>query len=299
MDDANRDALIDAFEDALGPFIKLALHYGLSAAELSTALLRSALTTISRHIEMAEKRTPSDLRLARYLGLSKRAFRAVAEDAEARRRADRRLSADTLSAILGVWHSDPMYASIYELAKDLEIGDAERPGTFAGLVAKVAPGTDATLALKALSSAGCVECLEGGYVRASARAYFLPSTDHQSRLRRMGATLRQYHEVFFRNLTSEDRVTEGLMERTLVADNRISEAGVAQFHAAATAAVQKLLTDLDATLTMIGRNCAQSTGHVCGVGIYFFDDADRPVPSGVSGFPIDIDREIELKSLEG
>lgn len=299
MNDDNREAFIDALEDALGPLIKLGLHYGVSAAELSAALLRSALNTIGRHIETAEKRSPSANRLAKYLGLSEKAFRTVADDAEARRRADRRLSADALSAILGVWHTDPMYASVYELAKDLEIGDAGRPETFAGLVAKVAPGTDAMLALKALSIAGCIERLDGRYVRATARTYFLPSADHASRLRRMGATLRQYNEVFYRNLTSEDRVTQGLMERTLVADNRISDAGVAQFHSAAAAAVQKLLSDLDATLSAIGRDFASDEGNICGLGIYFFDDADRPVPSGLSGFPIDIEKEIARKGRQG
>lgn len=292
MRDAEREAFISAFEDALGPLLKLGLHYGVTAAELSAALMRAGLSTIARHIGETERRPASDSRLAKYLGISEKAFRAIAADAEARRLADRRLSAETLSAVLGVWHSDPTYASVYELARDLELGDPTRANTFAGLVERVAPGTDAKLALNALMSAGCVECLDGGYVRATARAYFLPSRDHQSRLRRMGATLRQYNEVFYRNLTSEDRVAEGLLERTLVSDNRISELGVTKFHGAAAATIQKLMADLDATLSAIGRDCSSVDGTICGLGVYLFDDADRPVPAGLSGFPLDLDKEL-------
>jgi hypothetical protein len=290
--DIDREAFVAAFEDALGPLLKLGLHYGVSAAELSAALLRAGLATMTRHISLTEQRPPSDRRLAKYLGVSEKAFRAIAEDAEARRLAERRLSAEILSAILGVWHSDPMYASVYELPRDLELGNSGRANTFAGLVEKVAPGTDANLALNALLSAGCVEYLDGAYVRASARAYFLPSKDHESRLRRMGATLRQYNEVFYRNLTSENRLAEGLLERTLVSDSRISDAGVVQFHLAAAAAVQKLMSDLDATLGAIGRDSEAGEGKVCGLGVYLFDDADRPVPAGLSGYPIDIDKEL-------
>lgn len=286
--DADREAYISAFEDAVGPLLKLGLHYGVSAGELSAALMRAGLTTMTRHVLDAERRPASDARLAKYLGLSEKAFKAVAADAEARRRAERRLSPETLSAILGVWHSDPMYASVYDLARDLEIGTSERANTFAGLVERVAPGTDAKLALNELNAAGCVELLDGGYVRASARTYFLPSRDHQSRLRRMGATLRQYHEVFYRNLTSENRVAEGLLERTLVSDNRISKIGVKKFHAAALVAVQKLMEDLDATLSVIGRDYGSGDGTLCGLGVYLFDDVDRPVPAGLSGFPNDL-----------
>lgn len=291
MDDVDREAFISAFEDALGPLLKLGLHYGVSAADLSAALMRAALATMSRQVELTERRPASEARLARYLGVPLATLRAIAEEAEARRLADRRLSAETLSSILGVWHSDPAYASVYELARDLEIGDRSRPGTFAGLVEKVSPGANPLAALEALVSAGCAERLDGGYVRAMARTYFLPSRDHQSRLRRMGATLRQYNEVFYRNLTSENRVAEGLLERTLVSDSRISDAGRERFHAAAAVAVQKLMEDLDATLGAIGREANSPDGRLCGLGVYFFDDADRPVPAGISGFPIDIEAE--------
>ena len=89
----------------------------------------------------------------------------------------------------------------------------------------------------------------------------------------MGTTLRQYHEVFFKNLTSENRGRDGLLERTLVSDQPISAAGVQSFHQASIAAAQKLMLDLDATLTSIARESSAHDGTVCGVGIYFFNDA--------------------------
>ncbi len=93
----------------------------------------------------------------------------------------------------------------------------------------------------------------------------------------MGRVLANVASSFVHNLLRPAQ-EPAYLERAVVSDEPISEAGRDKFLAVAGERGQELLTELDTFLTRLAASERSETGKKYGVGVYFFEDrsTDRP-----------------------
>jgi hypothetical protein len=102
------------------------------------------------------------------------------------------------------------------------------------------------------------------------RAY-LPQEADVKRIEWMGRVLANVAASFVHNLLRNSQ-EPAYLERAVVSDEPMSEAGRDKFLALAGERGQELLTELDTFLTRLTETEGTASGRRYGVGVYFFDD---------------------------
>lgn len=198
--------------------------------------------------------------------------------------------AQALSELLNLWHTEPGYAGVYDIARELPYEDEEGKPSFTALAAKVSPDSDASELLADLDASKCVEHLDGGFIRPLTRAYVLPPGD-VARIDRMGKVLINFTEAFARGIVKDPGQFSAFAERTLVSDFPVSDRGLRQFNDEVRDRGTKLLTDLDSWLTAQAATVAAESGSRYGCGLYVFEDV-----SSIGRSPIELE---DSSSTEG
>ena len=121
-----------------------------------------------------------------------------------------------------------------------------------------------------LIASGSVEVIDSITVRCLSRAY-LPQETDVKRIEWMGRVLSNVASSFIHNLRREQGEPVYL-ERAVVCDEPISEAGRDKFLALAGERGQALLTELDSFLAHLIATDGSASGRRYGLGVYFFDD---------------------------
>jgi hypothetical protein len=182
------------------------------------------------------------------------------------------VSLDQVTNLLTVWHTHSGFSGAYGLALELDL--VATPGSprrsFRELVAAACPTTDAEALLDELVASGSVEIIDSITVRCLSRAY-LPQEADVKRIEWMGRVLANVAASFVHNLLRDPR-EPAYLERAVVSDEPISEAGRDKFLALAGERGQELLTELDTFLTRLTETEGTASGRRYGVGVYFFDD---------------------------
>lgn len=191
--------------------------------------------------------------------------------------------AQVLSELLNYWHTEPGYAGVYDIAREIPHAADEGKPSFAALARKVSPDSDPEELLADLDASKCIEHLDGGFIRPLTRAYVLPPGD-VARIDRMGKVLLNFTEAFARGIVREPGQFSALAERTLVSDFAVSDQGLQRFNDEVRERGTKLLTDLDSWLTAQGGAVASDEGSRYGCGLYVFEDV-----AFVGRSPIEID----------
>src|SRR5205085_11286540 len=99
----------------------------------------------------------------------------------------------------------------------------------------------------------------------------LPHGADVKRIERMGRVLASVTSSFVHNLLRPAQ-EPAYLERAVVSDELISEAGRDKYLAVAGERGQELLTELDTVLTRLAASERSDTGKKYGVGVYFFED---------------------------
>lgn len=191
--------------------------------------------------------------------------------------------AQVLSELLNVWHTEPGYAGVYDIAREIPYEAEEGKPSFAALAKKISPDSDPEELLADLDASKCVEHLEGAFIRPLTRAYVLPPGD-VARIDRMGKVLLNFTEAFARGIVRDPGKFSAFAERTLVSDFPVSDKGLRRFNDEVRERGTKLLTDLDSWLTAQGGAVASDQGNRYGCGLYVFEDV-----ASVGRSPIELD----------
>jgi hypothetical protein len=142
--------------------------------------------------------------------------------------------------------------------------------SFRELVVAACPGADEEALLDELIASGSVEVIDSITVRCLSRAY-LPQEADVKRIEWMGRVLENVAASFVHNLLRGTQ-EPAYLERAVVCDEPISEAGRDRFLALAGERGQELLTELDTFLTRLAATDGTASGKRYGVGVYFFED---------------------------
>jgi len=268
-----KEAVLNVFGALMRPLMHFAFEYGISASELAGVVRRTYIQALEARLS-EQKRPASDARLAVVAGLTKSDVTAIREAARAGAPHSLRsaVSVDQITNLLTVWHTHSGFSGAYGLALELDVvptaGSPRR--SFRELVAAACPGADAEALLDELIASGSVEVIDSVTVRCLSRAY-LPQETDVKRIEWMGRVLSNVAASFIHNLR-RDPNDPVYLERAVVCDEPISEAGRDKFLALAGERGKALLTELDSFLAHLTATEATPSGRRYGLGVYFFDD---------------------------
>ena len=221
MKDSERETFLVAFQEVLKPLFRIAQHYGVPGHQLRNSFAQSSVEFFAEQINKNEQRPASAARVAMYAGLNRTevvdriAQRGAAAGSLARR-------AQVLSELLNAWHTEPGYAGVYDIAREIPYEAEEGKASFTALVFKIAPESDPRELLADLDASRCVEHLDGGFIRPLTRAYVLPPGD-VARIDRMGKVLLNFTETFERGIIRDPARFSAFAERTLVSDFPVTD----------------------------------------------------------------------------
>jgi hypothetical protein len=269
--DSERETFLVAFQEVLKPFFRIAEHFGVPGHELRDSFAQSAVEFFAEQINSKEQRAASPARVAMYAGLNQ----AEVID-RIRRRGSAALTlarrSQLLSELLNAWHTEPGYAGVYDIARELPFEAEDSKPSFSSLCEKVSPGADPRDLLDDLEASRCIEHLDGGFIRPLTRAYVLPA-GNVARLDRMGKVLVNFTESYAKGIVGDAGRFTAFSERTLVSDFALSDRGAKLFNDEVRDRGTKLLTDLDSWLTTQASAVSDQTGRRFGCGLYVFEDA--------------------------
>jgi Family of unknown function (DUF6502) len=268
-----KEAVLNVFTALMRPLMRIAFEYGISASDISVAVRRTYIQALEARL-LDQKRPTTNERIALVAGLPKSDVAALrdAERAGALHSGKGTARHDQIANLLTVWNTNNNFSGAYGLAMDLDLvptsGSPRR--SFRELVAAACPGADEEALLDELVASESVEVVDSITVRCVSRAY-LPQDADIKRITWAGRVLANLAASFAHNLLR--RADEPVyLERAVVSDEPLSEAGRDKFLAAAAERGQELLTELDAFATRLARTEQSSTGKKYGFGVYFFED---------------------------
>ncbi len=268
-----KEAVLNVFAALMRPLMRFAFEYGVSASEIAGVVRRTYIQALEARLA-EQKRPASDARLAVVAGLTKSDVVALREAARTGAPHSLRttVSVDQITNLLTVWHTHSGFSGAYGLAMELDLaptaGSPRR--SFRELVSVACPGTDVEALLDELIASGSVEVIDSITVRCLSRAY-LPQETDVKRIEWMGRVLSNVAASFIHNLR-RDPQDPVYLERAVVCDEPISEAGRDKFLALAGERGKALLTELDSFLAHLTATEGSPSGRRYGLGVYFFDD---------------------------
>jgi len=289
-----KEAVLSAFAALVKPLMRVAFEYGISASEIAAVVRRTYIQGLEARL-LEQKRPTTDARLALVSGLTKSDVNALreAERIGAPHSLRASVSLDQVTNLLSVWHTHSGFSGAYGLAMELDL--VPTPGSprrnFRELVAAACPGANEDALLDELIASESVEVIDSLTVRCLSRAY-LPHETDVKRIEWMGRVLSNLAASFVHNLLRTGQ-EPAYLERAVVSDEPISEAGRDKFLAIAGERGQELLSELDTFLTRLAETEASKSGRKYGVGVYFFEDRAEVAGRAPLGFHDEKSSQVE------
>jgi hypothetical protein len=171
--------------------------------------------------------------------------------------------------VLTGWHADTAYTGPYGLPLELQFEQRDRPD-FVSLAKTYCPDTQPAKILHELIRIGVVKETETGWFRVLTRTY-LPKTDVPDSLERIGQAIQHLVETVEHNRQETD-ADRRLFERTVYADDGISEEDLPGFKRYVQGKSQVLLEDIDNWLSQLEKPKRGRGERVIqtGIGIYHY-----------------------------
>jgi hypothetical protein len=177
----------------------------------------------------------------------------------------------TLTEVLHLWHTDPVYLGPYGIP--LEIDFDSTPGrNFVELVARVDLTSDPLILLDDLTRAGVVLRSGEKYFKVTSRTFVMPEPMSPAMLEHLGNALGHLANTLQHNM---DRAgASKRLERSVFADNGLEPEVLEEFDRFARARVQQLISDVDDWLAKKSPTDASRTDLVStGISIFHYIDA--------------------------
>jgi len=249
---------------ALEPVIRLMLRAGVTWKEFSE-LSKAKFVDVATADFGIRGRPTNASRVAILTGLDRRDVKRLRETTEVMPAKGYQSKA---SQILSAWHHEPGFAHADGHPAALAVeGDG---ATFTELMRRYAPALPVVAMIKELKSAGAIEELRDGRLRALKRAY-VPSGVSAERLRLWSSVLSDVANTIEHNLTHDEDTPVRFERRAL--NLRVDRKHLSEFREVLEAEGQALLERIDdwlsAHLVVDGE---PDDGIRLGVGVYHIED---------------------------
>lgn len=235
-----KDALIEAFKEAMRPLVRLCIKHGIAYQDLTNAL-RYVFVDSGSEDYLAETKGSAS-RIAILTGIPRPEVEAI-QEAEPESKANAALMSAS-AAILSAWHSDPDFTGPYGIPLELPYDSLDG---FEGLADRYGNGVDTDEILDDLARSGCVARGKGGTVKVIRRSYISGKVDPVS-IGFLGRSLKNFGETLEFNLEREGS-PDRRFQRQFISTLGIRKSDLPAFNELLKEAGQKFLEDLDSWTT--------------------------------------------------
>lgn len=287
MEQSVKGNLLAAITHVLRPLCRIAIRNGIGFDDLSMAL-RSALVNGARaELTSSGRKELSEEEVGLMAGMTALQVRGTrASESKTNVALNYSLAA---SEVLAGWHSDVLYLGPYGLVLDIPVSP-EGPSRgsdsrcFESLVEKYAgPNVSTSIVLDALLKSGAVQDLGNGIVRCVARTYIAERLSPEN-IQEFAEAVHNVVGTMAVNLKRTVRGT-GLLQRTVFADNGLTEEDLAKFNGFIRKTGEKFIDEVDTWFSKHSNKERQGPIKT-GIGLYHYVENDE-------------DREDYLKLIHG
>jgi len=179
----------------------------------------------------------------------------------------------TLTEVLHLWHTDPVYLGPYGIP--LEIDFDSTPGrNFVELVARASPVAEATEVFEDLLRSGAVARSGDRFIKVLSRYYVVSDLLSPQALENFGSAMANLARTLEHNLGIEGG--RKLLQRSVIADHGLAVSQMEEFETYVKSRVQQMLEDVD---DWVGKKVSQQTDPnepTVGTGVTVFHYVDGP-----------------------
>lgn len=191
----------------------------------------------------------------------------------------RQTDSRTITEVLHLWHTEPIYQGPYGVPLELDFTRARGP-SFREIVSRVNPSADPILVLDELIRAGIVTGSMERSVKVFTRAYVVPEALSPPMLEHLGTTIANLSSTLEFNM--RDKGSEKRLERSVFADKGLPEATIPRFEAFIRKLVEKMITQIDDWLGDLAKNEPEALSgpdrQDIGLTIFQYVKSQKPLP---------------------
>ncbi|MCZ6911259.1 MAG: DUF6502 family protein [Proteobacteria bacterium] len=275
MNQTPKNSLLDAFKKILRPFIGVLLRNGVSIAEF-IELIKTAFVEVSANDFEVPGKKMSQSRVAIVTGLTRKEVARVIKEEHRRLYGYEGSPQGRAARVLLGWHMDDDFIGPYGTPNDLHF-DSKEELNFSDLVRRHSGDMPARAMLDELLRIGAVEETKDGLYRVLMRTYIPPNLAPGG-LELMQKALADFHQTVIINLEKKVSGGVGRFQRTVWADEKLTEAELVDFENFVRVSGQKYLEEMD---DWLGKKIARRTSDfvpsnakIAGAGVYHFVRSD-------------------------
>lgn len=235
-----RDAVIEAFKEAVRPLVRLCIKHGISFQEVSDSL--KYVFVDSAKEDYLSDEDASAARIAVLSGLSRGTVDVIRDIEPESKAVAARMNSSV--QVLSAWHADPDFTGPYGIPLELPVHSASG---FEGLAERYGNGLPPEEILDDLIRAGCVARGKNQSVKVLRRSYISGNIDPVS-IGYAGRCLRTLAETLEFNLEKADS-RDKRFQRQFISTLGIRKSDLPAFYELLKEAGQKFLEDLDSWTT--------------------------------------------------
>jgi hypothetical protein len=266
--------LLAAFRHLLKPLVRLAIKNEVTLREFEDVLKTAYVSSAGRQIGMSGG-NPTAEAIAVLLNVDVKEVGEVLASPLGKNSEFEEPQTTPVSKVLAAWHNDSRYSGPYGVLVDLPFaapGDSPDRGglTFSDLSRECCPEVSPRILLDECIRTGCVVSVGSGFYRAAKRSH-IPDPLSAMSIAHFAHVVHNVCETCERNLRTESIGGNGLFERAIFTDNRITRADLQAFDKYVRERGQQFADDIDIWLSSRppSESSDAETVHT-GIGIYHY-----------------------------
>ncbi len=271
MTDTARAHLVHAFRKVLRPLVKILIRAGVRYDEF-VEVIKGVFVESAIRDGLGRVGPLTRSRVSLVTGVARRDVDRYVDD-ESLLRPPAPTHAATLTEVLHLWNTDRAYLGPYGVPLEIDF-EKTKGRCFRDLVLRVDRTADPHLILDELLRSGVVAMSGEKFLKVLSRTYVMPEAMSAVMLEHFGNTLTNLANTLSFNMDEEKPVKR--LERSVFADNGLTEEQMPEFEKYARERVQALIADIDDWLAQNGTVTEVSKVPPIDTGISIFHYIKEP-----------------------
>lgn len=240
MSDDTRSHLVHAFRKVLRPLVKILIRAGVRHDEF-VEVIKGVYVESAIRDGIGRDGPLTRTRVSLTTGVPRRDVDRYIDD-EALLAAPPPTHTTTITEVLHLWHTDPVYLGPYGIPLEIDF-DATPGRNFVELVRRASESADPIMVLEDLTRSGSVVRSGEAYLKVVSRYYVVADLLSPQALENFGAAMANLAQTLQHNLGIQGE--RKLLQRSVVADRGLPASQMEEFEAYVKGRVQQMLEDVD------------------------------------------------------
>lgn len=274
MSDDARSHLFHAFRKVLRPLVKILIRAGVRHDEFAEVIKGVYVESAIRD-GIGRDGPLTRARVSLTTGVPRRDVDRYIDN-EALLKPPPPTHTTTLTEVLHLWHTDPVYLGPYGIP--LEIDFDSTPGrNFVELVRRASAVAEPTEVFEDLLRSGAVVRSGEHFIKVLSRYYVVSDLLSPQALENFGSAMANLARTLEHNLGIEGG--RKLLQRSVIADRGLAASQMEEFDSYVKSRVQQMLEDVDDWLGKKGAQSPEASEPVIGTGVTVFHYVASPTPT--------------------